>query len=72
MAFVNRAYPWVGGRIRQPFAAANASITVRGEVSGPVRASCGEDYQKGDFDCESFVNIATQMVTQFFQRTDAF
>ena len=55
-----------GTQIRQAFATANASTTVRARSAAPVRASCGEDYQKGDFDRESFVNVATQMVTQFF------
>ena len=72
MAFCQPCVSMGGRQIRQAFAAANAFTTVRGQASGPVRASCGEDYQKGDFDRESFVNVATQMVAQFFQRTDAF
>jgi hypothetical protein len=71
MAFCQPRVSMGGTQIRQLFGT-NTSATVRGEVSAPVRASCGEDYQKGDFDRESFVNVATQMVTQFFQRTDAF
>ena len=72
MAFCQPCVSMGGTQIRQAFATANAFTTDTGEVSGPLRASASEDYQKGDFDRESFVNIATQMVTQFFQKTDAF
>src|SRR5258707_357123 len=32
----------------------------------------GEDCQESDFDRECFVNIAIQMIAQFFEATDAF
>src|SRR5437762_3215388 len=31
---------------------------------------CREDCQKGDFDGEGFVNVATEMIAQFFKITD--
>lgn len=52
---------------------AKCGVTLVAGVSAPrLQLSVGENCQEGDFDCESFVNAATQMVTQFLQRTDAF
>src|SRR6266516_4752682 len=34
--------------------------------------SRGEDRQKGDLDCERVVNIASELIAQFLQATDAF
>src|SRR5206468_3509348 len=37
----------------------------------PARVSCGEDCEERDFDCERFVDIAIQVIAQFFETPDA-
>ena len=58
-------------KIGQPFVNRLGWYYHRGQRLRTWPSTC-KDGQESDFDCEGFVNVATQMIAQFFQRADPF